>query len=94
MSRSMWKGPYLDPSLWKKIYRNLKETKTYPKRNSLKIWSRRSIILPYFVGKNVEIHQGKHFIKLLITEDMIGHKFGEFALTRKKCDHKKVKKNK
>jgi small subunit ribosomal protein S19 len=94
MSRSIWKGPYLDPFLWKKIYNNLEDTSKSLKRGSLKIWSRRSVILPYFVGKTVEVHQGKNFIRLLITEDMIGHKFGEFALTRKLCDHKKLKKNK
>lgn len=92
MTRSVWKGPYLDPFLWKKIYNNFENKSNTV--STIKIWSRKSVILPSFVGRTVEIHQGKNFIKVLITEDMIGHKFGEFALTRKVCDHKKFKKNK
>jgi len=54
-----------------------------------KIWSRRSVILPSFIGKQVMIHNGKSFITLKITDEMIGHKLGEFASTRKKAFHKK-----
>jgi small subunit ribosomal protein S19 len=68
------------------------------KRNQLKgiqkIWSRRSVILPQFVDRIFEIHNGKQFIKLQVGEEMIGHKFGEFALTRKKPRHVVPKKNK
>ncbi len=61
--------------------------------NQHKIWSRRSVILPEFIGKQVAIHNGKTFISLKITEDMIGHKLGEFAITRRKAIHKnKLKK--
>lgn len=54
-----------------------------------KITSRRSIILPQFIGKNLLVHNGKSYISLKVTEDMIGHKFGEFAITRRKPIHKK-----
>ena len=53
------------------------------------IWSRRSTILPQFIGKQFLIHNGKNFISLKVTEDMVGHKLGEFASTRKKAIHKK-----
>jgi small subunit ribosomal protein S19 len=56
-----------------------------------KIWSRRSVILPQFIETTVMIHNGKSFISLKITEDMVGHKFGEFATTRRKPQHKKKK---
>lgn len=54
-----------------------------------KIWSRRSVILPYLIGKQIMIHNGKTFITLKVTDEMIGHKLGEFASTRKKAFHKK-----
>lgn len=53
------------------------------------IWSRRSVVLPYLVGKQIQIHNGKNFLPVKITEEMIGHKLGEFASTRKKAFHKK-----
>lgn len=81
MARSIWKGPYVDPYVIKKS-RSEKEHK-------IKIWSRKSIILPQFVGKTFDIHNGKRFIPVYINPDMVGHKFGEFALTRKICNHKK-----
>lgn len=56
------------------------------------IWSRRSIILPQFIGKQFLIHNGKNFISLKVTQDMVGHKLGEFATTRKKPIHKKKNK--
>ena len=60
-----------------------------------RIWSRRSVILPQFIDEKVFIHNGKTFISLVITEEMVGHKFGEFAMTRKRAIHKKkVKKKK
>jgi len=69
-------------SLWKGPFSE-NSTQNY------KIWSRRSVILPFFLGKKVMIHNGKTFITLKITDEMIGHKLGEFASTRKKAFHKK-----
>lgn len=69
-------------SLWKGPFCEVYE-------NNQKIWSRRSVILPQFIGKTVVIHNGKMFISLKVTEDMVGHKFGEFAITRRKALHKK-----
>ena len=80
MTRSVWKGPIVDFSLLKKI-----KTAKY---NAIRTWSRRSVVLPQFIGFRFEVHNGKKFIPLLVTEDMVGHKFGEFALTRKRCVHK------
>jgi small subunit ribosomal protein S19 len=82
MTRSLWKGPFSDISL--SIYNvngNIQQ----------KIWSRRSAILPQFIGKQFMIHNGKTFIPLKVTPDMVGHKIGEFATTRKKAIHKKKK---
>jgi small subunit ribosomal protein S19 len=76
MARSLWKGPFC-------------EILTLTK--STKIWSRRSVILPQFIEHTVMIYNGKSFISLKITEDMVGHKFGEFATTRRKPQHKKKK---
>lgn len=71
-------------SLWKGPFCEVKKKTT-------KIWSRRSLILPHFIDSIVTIHNGKSFISLKITEDMVGHKFGEFATTRRKAQHKKKK---
>lgn len=84
MSRSIWKGPFLDLGLLKKLGRP--STKRKAKIN--KTWSRSSTILPQFVGKTVQIHNGRKFMTLHITEDMIGHKLGEFSLTRRRPIHK------
>lgn len=62
--------------------------------NSSKVWSRRSVILPKFIGKNYIVYNGKNFISLRVSEDMVGHKFGEFANTRKRPIHKKKVQNK
>ena len=78
MARSIWKGPFVERSVLKKT-------------NGGKIWSRRSVILPQFVGQTFEVHNGMKFIAVTVTEEMIGHKFGEFALTRKIVKHKKKK---
>ena len=78
MARSVWKGPFVDGYLLKKA-----EAAHNSKKNVvIKIWSRRSTILPQFVGLTFGIHNGRKHIPVLITEDMIGHKFGEFAATR------------
>lgn len=73
MSRSVWKGAYCDPALMR----------VYSGKGVCQIWSRRSCILPEFVGRTVHIYNGRSFVVLQITEDMVGHKFGEFASTRK-----------
>lgn len=84
MTRSIWKGPFVDFNVFYK-----------PFTVHTRIWSRRSTVLPQFVGQKVRIHNGKTFVALNITEDMVGHKFGEFAMTRKRAVHKKkVKKKK
>ena len=78
MSRSVWKGPFVDGYLLKKA-----EASRLSGRNDIiKIWSRRSTVLPQFVGLTFGVYNGKRFIPVLVTEDMIGHKFGEFSPTR------------
>ena len=80
MSRSIWKGPYIDQSIWKKI----KKVKNISDKNKwLKIWNRRSMITPELIGVKCEIHTGNKWINLNISEDKIGHLFGEFAPTKK-----------
>ena len=84
MTRSLWKGPFIDVSLIKQ-----------PTKGQIRIWSRRSVILPQFIHEKVVVYNGKSFVPVQITEDMVGHKFGEFAMTRKRAVHKKkVKKKK
>jgi len=83
MARSLKKGPYVAESLLKKIQK-LNETN---KKEVVKTWSRRSTIFPDFVGHTIAVHNGKEFIPVYITEDMVGHKLGEFALTRKFGGH-------
>ena len=91
MTRSVWKGPYVDGYLLKKA-----EAARGSGRNEvIKTWSRRSTMLPQFVGLTFGVHNGKKFIPVLVSEDMIGMKFGEFAPTRIFTGHsgdKKVKK--
>ena len=78
MSRAVWKGPFVHPSLLKKIDK-LKDT---PNKKPIKTWSRNSTIIPDFVGHSFMIHNGKSFIPITVSEDMVGHKLGEFAPTR------------
>ncbi len=78
MGRSLKKGPFVDPSLLKKIQK-AKETGS---RAPIKTWSRRSTITPDFVGLTFHVHNGKTFIPVFVTENMVGHKLGEFAPTR------------
>ncbi len=78
MPRSSWKIPFVDGFLLKKV----KEYNSSSKKQIIKTWSRRSTILPQFVGVNFAVHNGKKFISVLVSEGMVGHKFGEFALTR------------
>ena len=78
MGRSIKKGPYIDAKLQKRIEAlNKANTKTV-----IKTWARRSTIPPEFVGHTIAVHNGKKFIPVFITENMVGHKLGEFALTR------------
>jgi len=78
MSRSLKKGPYVDRRLLAKVERNAATGSKEP----LKTWSRDCTIVPEFIGFNFLIHNGRQFMKLYVTEDMIGHKLGEFAPTR------------
>ena len=83
MSRSVWKGPFVDPSLIKKIQKQKKTTNIKP----IKTWSRKSTIIPDFVGLSFLIHNGKKFISISISEDMVGHRLGEFSPTRQFSGH-------
>ena len=83
MARSLKKGPYVFDRLLKKV-QTLNET---GKKEVIKTWSRRSTIYPDFVGHTIAVHNGKEFIPVYVTEDMVGHKLGEFALTRKFGGH-------
>ena len=83
MPRSVWKGPFVDGYLLKKA-----EVARAASRNTvIKTWSRRSTILPQFVGLTFGVYNGHKFIPVLVTEDMIGHKFGEFSPTRTYLGH-------
>ena len=78
MARSLWKGPFVDGYILKKA-----ETARSGGRNqAIKTWSRRSTILPQFVGLTFQVHNGNKFIPVTVSEDMVGHKLGEFAPTR------------
>lgn len=90
MPRSLKKGPFIDDHLLKKVLA-AQETRS---RNIIKTWSRRSTVLPEFVGVTIAIHNGKKFLPIFITEDMVGHKLGEFAPTRTFFGHAGDKKSK
>ena len=83
MARSLKKGPYVFDRLLKKV-QTLNENN---KKEVVKTWSRRSTIYPDFVGHTIAVHNGHEFIPVYITEDMVGHKLGEFSLTRKFGGH-------
>lgn len=83
MARSLKKGPFVDESLMKKV----REMNKSNKKTVIKTWSRRSTIFPDFVGHTIAVHNGKDFIPVYITEDMVGHKLGEFSQTRKFGGH-------
>lgn len=78
MARSLKKGPYVFDRLLKKVQKLNEEGK----KEVIKTWSRRSTIFPDFIGHTIAVHNGKDFIPVYITEDMVGHKLGEFVLTR------------
>ena len=90
MPRSVWKGPFVDGYLLKKA----EKAHAAERREVIKTWSRRSTIMPQFVGLNFQVHNGNKFVPILVTEEMVGHKFGEFAPTRTYYGHGADKKAK
>ena len=91
MARSVWKGPFVELSLLKKA-ETAQDTNA---RAPIKTWSRRSTILPDFIGLTIAVHNGKQHVPVYVTDQMVGHKLGEFALTRTFKGHpadKKVQK--
>ena len=83
MTRSVWKGPFVDPNLLKKVEKIKNQTNKTP----IKTWSRKSTIIPEFVGFSFLIHNGKKYIPIKISEEMVGHKLGEFSPTRQFSGH-------
>lgn len=88
MARSLKKGPYVDPKLLQKVLKQKKEGKHLP----IKTWSRSCQIPPEFVGHRFNVHNGRKFIEVYVSEAMIGHRLGEFSLTRTFRGHGKVTK--
>ena len=88
MARSVWKGPFVDGYLLKKA----EATLASGRNTVIKIWSRRSTIMPQVVGLTFGVHNGQKFVPVLVTEHMVGHKFGEFAPTRTYFGHAADKK--
>ncbi len=88
MPRSIWKGPFVDGYLLKKA----EAARISPRNDIIKTWSRRSTVLPQFVGLTFAVYNGHKFIPVLVTEDMIGHKMGEFSPTRTYLGHTADKK--
>ena len=82
MSRSLKKGPFIDPSLVKKLAGMSNEDRTI-----IKTWARSSTISPDFVGRTIAVHNGKVHVPVFVTENMVGHKLGEFSPTRKFRSH-------
>ncbi len=90
MARSVWKGPFVERSLLKKV-ENVRES---GRKEVIRTWSRRSTILPNMVGITFGVYNGRKFIPVLVTDQMIGHKLGEFAPTRTYYGHGADKKAK
>lgn len=90
MSRSVWKGPFVDGYMLKKA----DKARSSGRAEIVKIWSRRSTILPQFVGLTFGVYNGQKHVPVLVQEDMVGHKFGEFAPTRTFYGHSADKKAK
>jgi len=88
VSRSVWKGPFVDGYLLKKA----DKARSASRAEVIKIWSRRSTILPHFVGLTFGVYNGQKHVPVLVQEDMVGHKFGEFAPTRTFYGHAADKK--
>ncbi len=78
MARSLKKGPFVD----EKLYRKVEKLESSGRREPVKTWARACTIVPEFVGYTFKVHNGRAFIDVFVTEDMVGHKLGEFALTR------------
>ncbi len=78
MARSIWKGPFVDGYLLKKA----EQARDSGRKQLIRTWSRRSTVLPQFVGLTFGVYNGRKFIPVLVTENMVGHKFGEFSPTR------------
>lgn len=83
MARSTWKGPFVDPKLLKKVRHHFQNKL----ESTIQTWSRRSTIIPMFVGMTFSVHNGKKFTPVHVSEDMIGHKLGEFSPTRVMPSH-------
>ena len=83
MSRAIWKGPYVDPNLLKKV----EKMKDQTNKTTIKTWAIKCTIIPEFVGFSFLIHNGKKFIPIKISEEMVGHKLGEFSPTRQFSGH-------
>ncbi len=83
MARSVWKGPFVEKSVLKKV----EEARASGKNTVIKTWSRRSTILPNMIGLTFGVHNGKKFIPVVVSDQMIGHKLGEFAPTRTYLGH-------
>lgn len=90
MPRSLKKGPFVDLHLMKKVEAAIEKGDKRP----LKTWSRRSTIFPEFIGLTIAVHNGRQHVPVYVTEDMVGHKLGEFALTRTYKGHAADKKTK
>ena len=90
MPRSLKKGPFVDLHLMKKVEAALEKGEKRP----IKTWSRRSTIFPEFVGLTIAVHNGRQHVPVFVTEDMVGHKLGEFAVTRTYKGHAADKKAK
>ena len=90
MTRSVWKGPFVDGYLLRKA----EVAQGSARRDVIKTWSRRSTIMPQFVGLTFGVHNGQKHIPVMVSEDMVGHKFGEFAPTRTFYGHAADKKAK
>jgi small subunit ribosomal protein S19 len=88
MSRSLKKGPFVDFKLEKRVA----ESQATSRKTVIKTWSRRSMITPEFVGQTIAVHNGNKFIPVYVTENMVGHKLGEFSPTRTFRGHAKGKK--
>lgn len=86
MARSIWKNPFSQSKIFKDIYTSSNNEKP------IKVWTRNSVIFPSFVGRIFSIYDGKAFVNINISEEMIGYKLGEFVPTRKRSVHKKKKK--
>ncbi len=88
MARSLKKGPFVDSSLQRKVDRTMQSGS----KQVIRTWSRRSMITPEFVGLTFHVHNGKLFVPVFVTENMVGHRFGEFSPTRKFTGHASTKK--